>query len=101
MIQIQWTCATLDEARRISTHLIQSRLVACANIHPIESLYLWNNALENTQEFKVLLKTRPENYPHVRDYIASHCSYTTPEISALPIPTTNAPFLSWLLSSTN
>jgi periplasmic divalent cation tolerance protein len=33
------------EAKRLAKHLIEKRLIACANIFPIESLYWWKNKL--------------------------------------------------------
>lgn len=47
MIQIQWTCATTQEARKGATLLLEKRLIACANIIPqVESLYLWKGVIE-------------------------------------------------------
>lgn len=58
-IEINWTSGSIDEARKVSRYLVQERLVACAQIIPwIESIYMWNNQLETTQESKVTLKTK-------------------------------------------
>ncbi|HSX04190.1 MAG TPA: divalent cation tolerance protein CutA, partial [Rhabdochlamydiaceae bacterium] len=54
-IYINWTCRNLEEARKVARHLIEKKLVACANIIPhIESLYLWNDKIETDQEVKVI-----------------------------------------------
>ena len=62
-IQIYWTCGSLDEARKISRQLVEAKLVACANIIPwVESIFIWNDQLDTSQETKVIFKTRDEHF---------------------------------------
>lgn len=101
MIEIHWTSGTLDEARRISRYLVQERYVACAQIVPwIESVYMWNNQMETSQESKIILKTRLENYHKVREIIEQNCKYEVPEITWFKIEGGNAPYLEWVWEST-
>lgn len=100
-IEIHWTSGSLDEARRVSRYLIQERYVACAQIIPwIESVYLWNNQLETTQESKIVLKTRVENYAKVKEIIEQNCKYEVPEITWIAIDGGNRMYLDWLEEST-
>ena len=47
-----------ETARRISSTLVEERLVACANlIGPTESIFLWEGGLDTANEVAVLLKT--------------------------------------------
>ena len=56
--------------------------MACAQIIPwIESIYMWNNQLETTQESKIVLKTRLENYNKIREIIEQNSKYEVPEIT--------------------
>ena len=100
-IEIHWTSGSLDEARRISRYLVQERLVACAQIIPwIESVYMWDNKLETTQESKIVLKTRADKYEKIKEIIQKNCSYEVPEITRFAIDGGNQEYLDWLLEST-
>ncbi len=101
-IEIHWTSGTLDEARRISRYLVEERYVACAQIIPwIESIYMWNNKLETSQESKVIFKTRTENYDKIREIIEQNCKYEVPEITWFKIEGGNLSYMNWLQESTS
>ncbi len=96
-IEIHWTAGSLDEARKVSRYLVQERLVACAQIIPwIESIYRWNGQLETSQESKIVLKTRRDQYDTIRKAIEENCSYEVPEITFRTIDGGNEAYLSWL-----
>ena len=100
IIQIQWTCANVEEARRIGEALVQNQDVACVNIIPqIESIFKWNGKVDHAQEVKVLLKTSEEKFSHVMEYILSHCSYEVPEISKIIIDEENPAYLQWVFDT--
>ncbi|MFI0434257.1 MAG: divalent-cation tolerance protein CutA [Parachlamydiaceae bacterium] len=99
-IEIHWTTDTLDEARRISRYLVQERLAACAQIIPwIESVYMWNDQLETTQESKIVLKTSLKNYDKIREMIQKNSKYEIPEITWFKIEGGNQEYLEWLKES--
>ena len=100
-IEIHWTSGSLDEARKISRYLVQERYVAAAQIIPwIESTYMWNNQQETTQESKITLKTRLENYEKIKEIIQKNCKYQIPEITYTRIDGGNKEYLDWLAEST-
>lgn len=45
-------------ARRVSEHLVNERLAACANIFPITSVYWWQGAVQHDGEWVAVVKTR-------------------------------------------
>lgn len=101
LIEIHWTSGSLDEARKISRYLVQERLVACAQITPwIESIFMWNNQLETTQESKIILKTRLDLYEKIKEVIQQNCSYELPEITYVNIDGGNKEYLDWVAEST-
>lgn len=100
-IEIHWTSGSIDEARKISRYLVQERLVASAQITPwIESIYMWNNQLETSQESKIVLKTRLENYDKIKEIIQKNSRYEVPEILYFMIYGGNQEYLDWLSEST-
>jgi len=100
-IEIHWTSGSLDEARKVSRYLVQERLVACAQIVPwIESVYMWNNQIETTQESKIVFKARAENYEKIKVVIQQNCSYQVPEITFTNLDGGNQEYLNWIKEST-
>lgn len=99
-IEIHWTSATLDEARRVARYLVQERYVACAQIIPwFESIVMLDNQLDTTQESKIIFKTRVDNYDKVREVIEQNSKYDIPEITWFKIEGGNASYLKWLEES--
>ncbi len=100
-IEVHWTSGSLDEARKISRYLVQERLVACAQITPwIESIYMWNNQLETTQETKIVFKTTLNCYEKIRKVVLENCKYEIPEITYVTLDGGNAEYMRWLEEST-
>lgn len=100
-IQIYWTCGSLDEARQTSRFLVEKKLVACANIIPwIESVFLWDDQLDTSQETKVIFKTRMELFESVKQVILEHSKYEVPEILMMPILGGNQEYLDWVAQNT-
>ena len=46
------------EAKKIAEELLNKRLVACANIFPIKSMYWWKKKIEKEDEIVMILKTK-------------------------------------------
>lgn len=100
-IEIHWTSGSIDEARHVSRYLVQERLVACAQIIPwIESVFMWNNKMDTTQESKIVFKTRLENYDKIKEIIQKNTRYEVPEITWTRIDGGNQAYLDWLDEST-
>lgn len=101
-IEIHWTSGSLDEARKISRYLVQERYVACAQIVPwVESIFMWNNQLETTQESKIVLKAPKENYDKIKEVIKKNCKYEIPEITYTVLDGGNKEYLDWLREETS
>lgn len=100
-IEIHFSAGSIDEARHICRYLVQERLVACAQIIPwIESLYVWNNQLETTQESKAVLKTTIEHFEHIKEAIIANSTYQVPEITYSSIDGGSKEYLEWIAQST-
>lgn len=83
------------EAQRISNLLLEARLVACANIFPIQSAYWWQGALENGSEWVSLVKTTPENREALQEAVLQTHPYTTPCILTMEA-TANEAYAAWI-----
>lgn len=95
-----WTCKNVEEAKKIARGLLEKRLIACASMWPVESIYTWEKNIEEGKEIKVILKTRGERFEEVREFIVNHCSYEVPEILQVAIEKGNPKYLKWVLEGT-
>lgn len=84
-------------ALKISKHLVENRLAACASIVPkIRSIYVWEDKICDEEEFLIIIKTRGDLFERVRDTIVDLHNYTVPEIVSLPIVGGLEEYLSWI-----
>ena len=78
MTLIYITCKDKKEAEKISNHLLRKRLIACANIFPIKSMYWWKGKIENQKEVLVIAKTLEKNYEKIKKEVSKLHSYSVP-----------------------
>ncbi|MEA2038123.1 MAG: divalent-cation tolerance protein CutA [Nanoarchaeota archaeon] len=78
MILVYITCKDKEESSKISRHLLEKKLIACTNIHPIESLYWWEGKIQEESEVVVIAKTKDSNYDKVKEEVKKIHSYDVP-----------------------
>ncbi len=94
------TAGSRDEAVRLAEMMVGSRLAACVQILPeMESIYWWKGTVERAPEHLLLVKTSPDNFERLEQEVRALHSYDTPEIIALPVSASSAPYLEWLMTS--
>jgi periplasmic divalent cation tolerance protein len=94
------TASSEEEARKIARHLVEHKLAACVNIVPhVESIYRWQNKVESSREWLLLIKTTAEGFVAVRDAIRGLHSYELPECVAIAVDDGSPEYLEWLADS--
>lgn len=88
------------EAKRIGKALVVERLVACVNIHPIQSIFRWEGRISEETEAAMFAKTKAELVSEVIRRVKELHSYEVPCIIALSIAEGNPDFLNWINQST-
>ena len=96
MISVYITCKDNKEAREISRHLLDKRLIACANIFPIESMYWWDGRINDDKETAIIAKTKKVNFDKVKNEITGLHSYDVPCIVSWDIVKGNKEYLDWI-----
>ncbi len=87
-----------EDAEKLARHLLQNRLIACAQISsPLDSFYWWKNSIEQQQEFKLVMKSVQPLWNELRDEIEEMHPYKVPEIIATPVAAINEEYYNWLL----
>lgn len=89
------TCRNEPEAAKIATVLLQKKLIACANIFPINSLYRWKGRIRKEKEVVMILKTLSAKASAVKKEIEKIHSYEIPCITEIKIKP-NKEYGGWL-----
>lgn len=99
LLAVITTTATEEEARAIARALVDRGLAACVQISALESFYIWQGAVQQEPEYRVVAKTTEERYPDVEQTIKELHSYELPAIYGLPLYPVYAPYAEWVRTS--
>ena len=67
-------------ALRVAKLLIQNKLAACVSIKQIFSIYEWDDDIEETKEFEITIKTKPELQDYLIDFVNKNSTYDVHQI---------------------
>ncbi len=95
---IETTFKKASEAKKMAKILLAAKLIACAQISTIESLYLWKGKTKNEKEFLLSVKTKVGLHKNVFKAIKQSHSYDLPQIIMMPILSGSKPYFDWLES---
>lgn len=97
-------CSTfpdIETARRIARQLVTESFAACANIIPaVESIYRWQDKIENAQETLVFFKTTAARSAAFQEKLKSLHPYEVPEIICLRVADGLPDYLRWINENT-
>ncbi len=100
-LQVQTTTDSRAEAIELAQAAVEARLAACAQVAgPIASTFWWEDALERSEEWLVMLKLPADRYDDLAEFLTDRHSYDEPEIIATPIVAGAAGYLDWLQEET-
>lgn len=95
-------CPSHEVARAIGQAMVKEKLAACANImSPVQSLYMWEGTLQESQETVCLLKTQEKLFTQLSQRVEALHPYEVPCILSLPVNHGNPSFLQWLIHETS
>ncbi|MFH1182384.1 MAG: divalent-cation tolerance protein CutA [Candidatus Woesearchaeota archaeon] len=100
MISVYITCKDEKEAESIVKHLLQLRLIACANLFPVRSLYWWKDKIQDEKEVAIIAKATDEKFAAIVDEVKHLHSYEVPCIVALPWKDSNPEYGQWVENET-
>ena len=67
-------------ALRMAKLLIQNKFAACVSIKQIFSIYKWDDDIEETKEFEITIKSKPEFRDDLIDFLHKISTYDIPQI---------------------
>ncbi len=90
------TVEDVPQARHLAKGLVESRLVACAQIQPkCESVFPWDGEIQSASEVGLTLKTTQRCWPSVKAWLDEHHPYEVPEVLAVPVSDGSAAYMAW------
>ncbi len=97
MYVVLTTTPTSEEAETLAQKIIEAKLAACVQVLPqIISFYFWENEVKKDSEQLLFIKTLPEEFDQLKDFIQKNHSYDVPEIVALRAEKAAKNYLSWM-----
>jgi len=94
------TAANKESAREIANLLVERRLAACAQMLPIESLYLWQDKICEESETMLFIKSKTALFDEIKAAIKEIHPYEVPEIIQVPITDGLPDYLKWINDNT-
>ncbi len=95
------TVGSQEEAGRLANQLIEDRLAACVSIVPgVLSVYRWEGAVQQAQEWLLLIKTTELLVEALEARIAELHSYALPEFLVIRPDGGSAKYLAWVAQQT-
>ena len=94
-------CTSVNDikaARNIANELLTKKYSPCINIlSNNESIYVWNNDIETTNEYILFIKSVKSKFKNIEKLILAIHPYEIPEILAIDINHINMKYLKWML----
>jgi len=88
------------EANKIAIKLVESKLIACANvIKGVHSTFRWQGKVDKADETLLILKSKKSCLLKIVKMVKKYHSYDVPEIIALPITDGSKDYLNWIKSN--
>ena len=68
------------KAKNIAKLLIENKLAACVSLKCIDSIYKWEDDIEETKEFEITIKSKLEFKDCLIDFVNKNSTYDVPQI---------------------
>lgn len=89
-----------EQARTMARALVEQRLAACVQISPIDSVYRWDGAVVESQEWRLSCKTRWDLQERLQQAIRALHSYDVPELHLELLLAADPAYAHWLQTET-
>jgi periplasmic divalent cation tolerance protein len=96
MIILYLTCASEDEARTISTALLEAKLIVCARRSSVSSSYWWEGKINHDDEILLMMESTEEKFDDIEAIVTKLHSYDEYVLTAVPVLKTTPGVLQWL-----
>ena len=96
MLMVYIACRNEIEAKYIATHLLETKLIACANLFPSTSLYWWKEKITEESEVVIIAKTLKKHFEVIRKEVLKTHSYDVPCVVAYEAKKVHKEYRDWV-----
>ncbi|HKZ62840.1 MAG TPA: divalent-cation tolerance protein CutA [Thermoplasmata archaeon] len=97
---LYFTAKDMTDASRIARHLVGKRLIACANVFPVRSIYRWKGKVQDETEAAAVCKTRKAAVKRAIAEAKKVHGYEVPCIVSYDMGTALAAYARWIDAET-
>jgi periplasmic divalent cation tolerance protein len=97
--EISVLCASPEEANRICSVLMNSRLTASASVSGVTAMNRWKGSVEESPEYRIRALTVERNLRRVMQLIRRNHSYDLPVITAREVVRADYSTLKWVVEN--
>ena len=99
LVTLYCPCPSKAAARKLAQELLKRRLIACANLLPVEAHYRWKGKMVRASETVLLAKTQRQHIRAVTATLAKFHPYELPGTEFFPV-LAEAKFGKWVHAET-
>lgn len=89
-------CNKEEIANKIIDTLLEKKLIVGSQVTKVHSKYLWNNKLEECDEYKLEFRTKETIFNEIENEIKQIHDYEVAEISYYEIKNASKEFFDWI-----
>ena len=89
----------MDSARKLGKKIIESKIGACVDMWPIESMYYWKGEFKANSQAMIMISTLEKNLQDVDDLMSVSHDYSTPMIAGVDVRRINHPYKEWMVDT--
>lgn len=95
LVLVQTAFESERDALSMAREIITGKRAACVQVSsPVQSVYCWDNAIQNTEEFILTAKVPESRADALQTWIEQHHNYDTPEILRIDAQA-NPAYMDW------
>ncbi len=96
-MKIAWTTTeSLEQAKTLAKQCVEAKLAACSQISaPITSIYRWNDAVEESNEYRITLKCVDPKFDELQQLVLKEHPYDTPQWVAAKLSEVSSSYRAW------
>lgn len=97
MLIVFTTVSDQAAGEELAGRIVESRLAACVQVLPrMTSVYMWEGRVTKDGEHLLIIKTLPEKFKELSEFITANHKYDVPEIVAVDAASVSDPYLAWM-----
>ena len=100
LLLLYTTLTNKDCAEKVAKKLIKNNLAACVSFKEINSFFLWDNNIQNENEYEMTIKSKPEKLDEIIKFLKLETGYEIPQIIYKNFESERN-YYEWVVESTN